>query len=43
MYVAPRPRREDDPLFAIRLASGAVLGLLIALLVQSPMPMLMPA
>tara|TARA_R110002051_G_scaffold320598_2_gene406230 strand:- start:12043 stop:13077 length:1035 start_codon:yes stop_codon:yes gene_type:complete len=43
MYVAPRPRREDDPLFAIRLASGAVLGLLIALLVQSPMPMIMPA
>ncbi|MFA5496058.1 MAG: FUSC family protein [Porticoccaceae bacterium] len=43
MYVAPRPREEDDPLFAVRLASGAVIGLLVAILVQSPMPMIMPA
>ena len=26
MFVAPRPRAEDDPLFAVRLAIGAVLA-----------------
>lgn len=43
MYVAPRPREEDDPLFAVRLASGAIAGLVLAVLLQSPMPMLPPA
>jgi len=43
MYVAPRPREEDDPLFAVRLASGAVTGFMLAVLLQSSMPMLPPA
>ncbi len=43
MYVAPRPHRDDDPLFALRLASGAVLGFVLAVLFQSQMPMLPPA
>ncbi|AKH69273.1 Fusaric acid resistance protein-like/Protein of unknown function (DUF2955) [Spongiibacter sp. IMCC21906] len=43
MYVAPRPRVEDDPLFAVRLASAATLGFIIAVVLQSPMPMLIPA
>lgn len=43
MYVAPRPRVEDDPLFAVRLALAAVLALLVALMLQSKMPMIMPA
>lgn len=43
MYVTPRPQAEDDPLFAVRLASAAALGFLIAVVLQSPMPMLTPA
>lgn len=43
MYVAPRPRVEDDPLFAIRLSCGAVVGFLLAIGLQSPLAMLPPA
>ncbi len=42
MYVAPGPRVEDDPLFASRLAAAAVIGLLVALLLQSSLPMVIP-
>lgn len=42
MYVAPRPREDDDPLFPIRLASGAVVGFILAVLLQSPVPALPP-
>lgn len=43
MYVAPRPRHEDDPLFPVRLASGAVVGFILAVILQSPIPALPPA
>lgn len=43
MYVAPRPRAEDDPLFAVRLAAAAVLAYGAALFVQPAMPMIAPA
>lgn len=43
MYVAPRPEIEDDPLFAVRLASAAVIGMTLAALFQSTLPMLIPA
>ena len=43
MYVAPRPKASDDPWFAVRLALGCSLALLIALLIRSQMPMLIPA
>lgn len=43
MFVAPRPRVENDPLFAIRLACGCVTALVVAVLIQSQMPMLLPA
>ena len=42
MYIAPRPQPNDDPLFATRLALGCTLSILISLVVQSPMPMLLP-
>jgi hypothetical protein len=43
MYVAPRPDVTDDPLFAVRLASAAVLGFVVGIALQSPMPMMYPA
>ena len=43
MFVAPRPRKEHDPCFAIRLACGCVAALVVAVLIQSQMPMLLPA
>ncbi len=43
MYVAPRPLLADDPLYAIRLACAVTLALLLAMWLNSPMPMLMPA
>lgn len=43
MYVAPRPNVIDDPLFAVRLASAAVLGFIVGIAAQSPMPMMYPA
>lgn len=43
MFIAPRPKVSDDPYFAIRLACAGSLALLIAFLIQSSMPMLIPA
>lgn len=43
MYVAPRPKIEDDPLFAVRIATGVAVALLTALMVQATLPTLMPA
>jgi hypothetical protein len=43
MYVAPRPLVEDDPFFAVRLASAAVLGFLVAMATGSQLPVLYPA
>lgn len=43
MFVAPRPRAEDDPLFAVRLAIGAVLAFIAAMVLRPSMPMLAPA
>jgi len=42
MYVAPRPREEDDPNFAIRLSIIPVLGLALGIVLQSPMAMIYP-
>ena len=35
MYVAPRPHVDDDPLFAVRLSSAAVVGFGLAILLPS--------
>lgn len=43
MYVAPRPRAEDDPLFAVRLATAVALAYGIALWLRPTMPMIAPA
>lgn len=43
MYVAPRPKAKNDPLFAVRLALGCVCALLVAIAIQSKMPMLLPS
>lgn len=43
MYVAPRPKVKNDPLFAVRLAFGTVCALIIAVAIQSQMPMLIPS
>lgn len=43
MYVAPRPKVSDDPLFAVRLGLGCTLALVLAVLIRSQMPMLIPA
>lgn len=43
MYVAPRPRAENDPYFATRLALGCVCAFIISILIQSQMPVLLPA
>ena len=42
MYVAPRPKYEDDPLFAVRLSLVPVLGFLIGMALSSPLAMLFP-
>lgn len=42
MYVAPRPREEDDPNFGVRLAIVPVIGLVIGIALQSPMAMIFP-
>lgn len=42
MFVAPRPEIEDDPLFAVRIASAAVVGFVVGIALQSPMPMMYP-
>ena len=43
MYVAPRPRAEDDPLFAVRLAAATALAYAVALWLRPAMPMIAPA
>ncbi len=43
MYGAPRPRTEDDPLFAVRLAAATALAYGIALWLRPAMPMIAPA
>lgn len=43
MFVAPRPIEEDDPLFAVRLSIMPLIGLAVALVLQSPMPAIYPA
>ena len=43
MYVAPRPRHEDDPLFAVRLAAATALAYGLALWLRPAMPMIAPA
>lgn len=43
MYVAPRPEAADDPLFAIRLASAAVVGFALAPVLQTAIPALLAA
>lgn len=40
---APRPRTEDDPLFAVRLAAATALAYGIALWLRPAMPMIAPA
>ena len=42
MFVAPRPQIDDDPLFAVRIASAAVVGFVVGIALQSPMPMMYP-
>lgn len=43
MYVAPRPRTEDDPLFAVRLALATTVAYGLALWLRPAMPMIAPA
>jgi hypothetical protein len=43
MYVAPRIKLEDDPLFPARMACVVVLGLGLAIYFRSPMPPIYPA
>lgn len=43
MYVAPRVREDDDPLYAIRLTSVVVLGIGLAVWFRSPMPPIYPS
>ena len=43
MYVAPRPIFEDDPLFAIRLAAMAVVGILAIQIISPTIPALVAA
>lgn len=43
MYVAPRPKASDDPYFAVRLSLGCIVAVVVAVLIQSKMPMLIPA
>ncbi len=43
MYVAPRPKAINDPLFAVRLAFACAIALLVSIVIQSQMPMLVPA
>jgi len=43
VYVAPRPEAADDPLFAIRLASAAVVGFALAPVLQTAIPALLAA
>lgn len=42
MYIAPRPKLEHDPYFAFRLALGTMASLLVALVIESQLPLLLP-
>lgn len=42
MYITPNPRAEDDPWFAVRLACMPVIGLMIGVVLMSPMLILYP-
>ena len=43
MYVAPRVRLDDDPLFPLRMTCVVVIGLALAVFLRSPMPTIYPA
>lgn len=43
MYVVPRPEVEDDPLYAVRLAAGSVIGFALIPLLQPSLPPLLAA
>lgn len=42
MYIAPRPKANDDPYFALRLALASSLALMVGLLIDSNMLLMMP-
>ncbi|MET3924257.1 hypothetical protein [Devosia sp. 2618] len=42
MFIAPRPELDDDPLFAVRVGLMPLIGFVMALLLQSPLPMIYP-
>lgn len=42
MYIAPNPRPEDDPWFAVRLACMPIIGLMIGTVLMSPMLTIFP-
>ena len=42
MYIAPNPRAEDDPWFAVRLACMPIIGLLVGTVLMSPMLTIFP-
>jgi hypothetical protein len=42
MFIAPRPSTDDDPLFAVRVACIPVIGLVIGMVLRSPLAMIYP-
>lgn len=42
MYIAPNPRPDDDPWFAVRLACMPIIGLMIGTVLMSPMLTIFP-
>lgn len=42
MFIAPRPELDDDPHFAVRIALMPLIGLVLAMLLRSPLPMIYP-
>jgi len=42
MYIAPRPLLDDDPHFAVRAALMPLIGLVLAMWLRSPLPMIYP-
>ena len=43
MYVAPRPKEEDDPLFAVRMTCVVIAGIVFAIVCRSPMAPIYPS
>ncbi len=43
MYVTPRPKTEDDPLYPVRLALMPIIGLVLGIWLNSPMAMVYPS